>query len=349
MLTVEEFRCRYELLGAIGKGAFGEISAARSATSGDVVAVKISTMVETAREPWLLNLCAHPNVVKLIDYFASPYCTMIAMKRFDCTLHHYMSRYDLKASTALDINIDIAGALCYVHHLHVIHLDLHAKNILLTTKGKCLVACLADFGLAHTTDVQELPGFHVHPEANRAAEIYFANGAALQLSTVPKGGAAPSKGGADPNKGGAGPTRVTTLEYVAPRAIPMQCFGPALDMWAYGCMMYYMQHKLHLFAWEHRRHDGVRPSPRAQTVLNIVSVLGLPPAALCAARSWTIVPQIEKFSAHGSREGGHRFEDVGVPGNLIRQCFTFDPSERITAGDLWKACRCHGAKSSDEM
>ena len=181
MLTVEHFRSRYELLGLLGSGSYGKTFAARCCDSSDVVAVKVSTEPETAREPWLLQLCKHPNVVELIEYFASPYCTMMALKRFDCTLQQYMSSCDVVESQALQINIGISGALAFVHEQGVIHLDLHAKNILLTTvTGDCLFASLADFGIAHFFhETQQLPGFDVHPEVHRAAELFFATGATL--------------------------------------------------------------------------------------------------------------------------------------------------------------------------
>ena len=330
MLTVGHFRSRYELLGLLGSGSYGKTFAARCSYSSDVVAVKVSTEPETAREPWLLHFCKHPNVVELIEYFASPYCTMMALKRFDCTLQQYMSSCDVVELQALQINIGISGALAFVHEQGVIHLDLHAKNILLTTvTGDCLFASLADFGIAHWLhESQQLPGFDVHPEVHRAAELFFAKGATLMhaRSNV-------SHGGKDP-KGGANPKY--TLDYMQPRVIPKHCFAPALDMWAYGCVVYFMKYRKYLIDGANSYNEGVRPSPRAQLVLDIVSSLGQPESALVRKHSWNIVGEVVSSSSTCRRAAITWTEEAKV----IRQCLAYDPSERMTALQLLEHCRC---------
>ena len=243
---------------------------------------------------------------------------MMALKRFDCTLQQYMSSSDLVESQALQINIGISGALAFVHKQGVIHLDLHAKNILLTTgTGDCLFACLADFGMAHFFHKsQQLPGFDVHPEQHRAAELFFAKGALLR------------KGGANPKY---------TLDYMQPRVVPNHCFAPALDMWAYGCVMYYMKYRKQVFDGPlNFYNEGVRPSPRAQLVLDIVCSLGRPDPALVRKHSWTIVGEVLSFSSTGRRTAITWTEDAKV----IRQCLAYDLSARMTALQLLEHCRC---------
>ena len=95
--------------------------------------------------------------MKLIEYFASPYCTLIALNRFNCTLRQWcVSRDSVVDAPALDINTGIAAALAHIHSQGVIHSDIHAKNILLTcgTNSSRLVACLADFGIAQYFNVK---------------------------------------------------------------------------------------------------------------------------------------------------------------------------------------------------
>ena len=139
---------------------------------------------------------------------------MMALKRFDCTLQQYMPSCDVVESKALQINAGISGVLAFAHERGVIQMDTHAQNILLTTvTGDCLVACLAAFGIAHFFhQSQRLPGFDVHPELHRAAELFFAKGATLQHAR-----SSVSHGGTDP-KGGANPKY--TLDYMQPRVIP---------------------------------------------------------------------------------------------------------------------------------
>jgi len=329
-LTVEQFQSRYELLGTLGTGSYGKTFSARCTYGGadpsEIVAVKVSFEPETSREPWLLRFCEHPNVVKVIDYFASPYFTLMALKRFDCSLHQYMSRCSghggLVPKSAVQINTCVAGALAFVHQQGVIHLDIHAKNILITSRdGDGLVACLADFGMAlFLHDAMVLPGFCVHPELHRAPELFFAKGAALK-----------DMRGGDADHGGVVPKY--TLEYMPPRSIPRQCYAPALDMWAYGCVMHFIKHRKHVFDGENSYNTGFRPSDRAQLVLDIVSSLGEPAPALVREHSWSIVCGILSFSSRGKRRAA-----IDVT-NVARRCLAYDPRQRMTAMQLFEHCR----------
>ena len=71
MVTVDQFKSRYELLGKLGTGSYGQTFSARvigGTDPSEIVAVKVSYRPETSREPWLLQHCQHPNVVKLLDF-----------------------------------------------------------------------------------------------------------------------------------------------------------------------------------------------------------------------------------------------------------------------------------------
>ncbi len=148
-------------------------------------------------------------------------------------------------------------------------------------------------------------------------------------------------GGVHP-KGGA--DLKYTLDYMQPRDIPSHCFAPALDIWAYGCLMYYIKCRKHVFDGANSYNEGFRPSPRAQLVLDIVSALGEPASALITKHSWTIVAEVLSFSSAGRRRAAKWTDDT----NVIRQCLAYDPSQRMTALQLWEHCRCQLAMLEEE-
>ena len=126
----------------------------------------------------------------------------------------------------LQIIMGVAGALAFVHKQGVLHLDVHGGNIFLTSCGDNTVACLADFGMAYVSeDETGVPGFRVHPDVNRAPELFFAPGASLKRN--------------------GGPVKYT-LQYVPPRAIEKKLYAPALDVWALGCVMHFADHGQYL-------------------------------------------------------------------------------------------------------
>ncbi len=68
MLTVHHFHSNNEMIGTLGQGKLGVVHAARHSGTKELVAIKLSMPGDepAAYEPWLLQLCAHPNVVRLI-------------------------------------------------------------------------------------------------------------------------------------------------------------------------------------------------------------------------------------------------------------------------------------------
>jgi hypothetical protein len=88
-LDLNNIRNTYELLGLRGEGTYGKVYMARNrATASDVV-VKIAAGSEVA-EAFLLEYCAHSNVVKLCDKFVSPWLNVVVMEMCDCTLLRFM-------------------------------------------------------------------------------------------------------------------------------------------------------------------------------------------------------------------------------------------------------------------
>lgn len=81
-------RNAYELLGVRGEGTYGKAYVARCrATAADVV-VKVADGGDIA-EAFLLEHCAHPNIVRLYDKFVSPWLNVTVMELCDCTLFRF--------------------------------------------------------------------------------------------------------------------------------------------------------------------------------------------------------------------------------------------------------------------
>ena len=74
----------------MGHGRFGIVYAAHNVTTGALVAINCSEDPASVAEPWLVRHCQHPCVVRVLDFFASPFLTMAAMDRWDCSLRQYV-------------------------------------------------------------------------------------------------------------------------------------------------------------------------------------------------------------------------------------------------------------------
>ena len=100
--------------------------------------------------------------------------------------------------------------------------------------------------------------------------------------------------------------------------------------------MYFLKYRKNVIDGANSYNKGIRPSPRAQLVLDIVSSLGEPDPALVRERSWNIVAEVVSSSSTGRRTAITWTEDAKV----IRQCLAYDPSQRMTALQLLEHCRC---------
>ncbi|CAA7404475.1 unnamed protein product [Spirodela intermedia] len=193
----------------IGKGGFGTVYRAEF---GDdlVVAVKRMNKVseqaedEFCREMELLGRLHHRHLVALRGYCIK--------KRERCLMYEYMENGSLKDhihssgraplswQTRIQIAIDVANALEYLHFYcdpPLCHRDVKSSNILLDEN---FVAKLADFGLAHAsrsgsinfepvnTDIRGTPGYMdpeyvITQELTEKSDVYSYGVVLLELVT----------------------------------------------------------------------------------------------------------------------------------------------------------------------
>jgi serine/threonine protein kinase len=153
---------RYEILTELGRGAMGVVYKARDPKINRVVAVKTISLAgqspeeereyreRFSREAEAAGRLSHPGIVTIFDVgdepeTHSPYIVMefVGGESLDKAL--LRGDHKLPVKTALQLTLELAGALDCAHGQGVVHRDLKPSNILLTEDGH---AKIADFGVA---------------------------------------------------------------------------------------------------------------------------------------------------------------------------------------------------------
>ncbi|XVE63836.1 hypothetical protein DITRI_Ditri07aG0052900 [Diplodiscus trichospermus] len=141
----------------LGTGSFASVYKGKMKEEKNV-AIKVFNM-QTERalrsfldESKLLSITYHPNIVKLInsccdDDFRALVVEYMPNGTLDKWL--YTHNYFLNLLQRLDIMIEIASAILYLHAKHVVHCDLKPSNVLL---DEGMVAHVSDFSIAKILD-----------------------------------------------------------------------------------------------------------------------------------------------------------------------------------------------------
>ncbi|CAG9538545.1 unnamed protein product [Cercopithifilaria johnstoni] len=155
IVRVETDVCEYWILDeVIGDGAFGSVYKARSKLeSGRVAAAKAMELEDDESqdvmvEVSILTQCKHPNIVELYDAFTMgnritlllEYCGGGAVDSIMMELSRHLTEQQIHY-----IMKEILKALNFLHGKNVIHRDLKAGNVLLTSDARVK---LADFGVS---------------------------------------------------------------------------------------------------------------------------------------------------------------------------------------------------------
>jgi serine/threonine-protein kinase len=182
----------YEIIEQIGEGGMGEVYLAKDARLNRQVAVKLlaahitedeNRVSRFRQEALATSALNHPNILTIYevgewqgrDFIASEYVEGI-------TLRSLLGEKERSVSEALDIALQIAGALSEAHGAGIVHRDIKPENIIIRRDG--LVKIL-DFGIAKympsgngrrslvETQVGEVIGTvaYMSPEQARGLEI----------------------------------------------------------------------------------------------------------------------------------------------------------------------------------
>ena len=155
---------RYEVQGLLGKGAFGEVYAARDPALGRVVAIKVlrqmysndpGFMDRFRAEATSLAALAHPNVTLIYDLLegGSQHGMVMELVRGHTLEHVLQLKKQLNLRSTLATVVQAASGLGYVHRMGVVHRDIKPSNLMLTAAG---VLKIMDFGIAKVQGAKRL-------------------------------------------------------------------------------------------------------------------------------------------------------------------------------------------------
>ncbi len=145
----------YEVIELVGVGGMGEVYLAKDKRLGRRVAVKIlnekfakneSNLKRFTQEAKAASALNHPNIL-IIHEIGEEQATNYIVSEFieGKTLREIFESSPLKLSEALDMAIQIAGALTAAHVAAIVHRDIKPENIMVRPDGYVKVL---DFGLA---------------------------------------------------------------------------------------------------------------------------------------------------------------------------------------------------------
>jgi Tol biopolymer transport system component/tRNA A-37 threonylcarbamoyl transferase component Bud32 len=147
----------YEIIAPLGAGGMGEVYKGRDTRLDRTVAIKICKGRFTdrfEREARAISSLNHQHICALYDIGHEDSMGFLVMEHLEGeTLEARLRHGALPIAEALQIAIEIAGALDAAHRKGVIHRDLKPGNVMLTSAG----AKLLDFGLAKFVETTGTP------------------------------------------------------------------------------------------------------------------------------------------------------------------------------------------------
>jgi hypothetical protein len=146
---------RYQVLSLLGAGGMGEVYLAQDLRLGRKLALKFLPREFTRdrervqrfkREARAASALNHPNIITIFEIDQINGVQFIAAEFIDGqTLRQRLTDGAMKLSEAMDIAVQVAGALAEAHAAGIAHRDIKPENIMLRRDGYVKVL---DFGLA---------------------------------------------------------------------------------------------------------------------------------------------------------------------------------------------------------
>jgi serine/threonine protein kinase len=153
MLATGDTLGHYEIVAPLGTGGMGSVFRARDRVLGRAVAIKVLAGFgrdiatrRVLREAQAASALNHPNICtihEVAEAAGTPYMVMEVIE--GQPLEALIPTGGLPIERAIDYALQIAGALAHAHSRGVVHGDLKAPNVMITTDGRAKVL---DFGLA---------------------------------------------------------------------------------------------------------------------------------------------------------------------------------------------------------
>jgi eukaryotic-like serine/threonine-protein kinase len=205
----------YEIQAPLGAGGMGEVYRARDTRLDRTVAIKIlppqfagdaALRERFDREARLISGLSHPHICALFDVGEQDGLAFLVIEHLEGeTLAARLEKGRLKLDHALQIAVQLAGALDAAHRAGIVHRDVKPGNVMLTKAG----AKLLDFGLARSESL-----------------LSPLSGASL-MPTTPA--AVTAQG-----------TILGTLQYMSPEQLDGSEADARSDIFAFGALVYEM-------------------------------------------------------------------------------------------------------------
>jgi len=172
LLTMDTVGGRYALDGRLGEGGMGQVYRARHLQLGKAFALKIISPTfasdHVARERFnqeakLASEISHPNIVSVFDFGEDEqFGVYMVMELVEGESLLSEGQLPMTPRRALDVLAQVADALDHIHKRGIIHGDVKADNIMITSEAEHTrrrrVVRLLDFGLARGADQKEDDG-----------------------------------------------------------------------------------------------------------------------------------------------------------------------------------------------
>ncbi|MCK4980159.1 MAG: serine/threonine protein kinase, partial [Candidatus Delongbacteria bacterium] len=150
---------RYEIMRLLGEGGMGNVYLVRDFVENRVIALKLikdkffsnKAIDRFKNEFKMVNQLNHPNIIKVYDLDVykktdTYFFTMEYVEGKDLTTAYKTLSYREK----LEILLQIARGLNYIHNRHIVHFDMKSDNVFLLQNEKGgYQAKIMDFGLAN--------------------------------------------------------------------------------------------------------------------------------------------------------------------------------------------------------
>ncbi len=161
---------RYRVERKVGAGGMGEVWAGEHRLVGSRVAIKTllaaaalnhEVVARFKREAYILGKIRSDHVARVVDFVADDvYGLVLVMELVEGEpLNRVLQEQLLSVEETIELGVDIASALCDLHHAHIVHRDLKPGNIILQTlQGGRHRAVVVDFGVSRLTSDGETDG-----------------------------------------------------------------------------------------------------------------------------------------------------------------------------------------------
>ncbi|HJQ26876.1 MAG TPA: protein kinase [Blastocatellia bacterium] len=163
MSPTGEVISHYRIVRKLGAGGMGEVYLAEDTRLDRRVALKLLPEAFTqdqerlrrfTQEAKAASALNHPNIITIHDIGQADSTHFIATEYIEGeTLRAHLRRAPLSLSEALDVAVQVAGALAAAHQAGIIHRDIKPENVMRRPDG---IVKVLDFGLAKLTESKPL-------------------------------------------------------------------------------------------------------------------------------------------------------------------------------------------------